>query len=811
MADVGMVDSLRPGIGLRPVEHAAEAGQRAGTPETGFRNIVLFSDGTGNSSASLFKTNVRRLYEALDVVDPGAPTPPRQFAFYDDGVGSSGFKPLALLGGAFGLGLTTNVRDLYASLCRTYRPGDKIFGFGFSRGAFTMRILVGLIMNQGIVPYDGNEANLARRTKDAFRAYRIEKYSRGAGMRLATRLGLAKPSAGYDKTLNHGHPGAGPEKAARVAFLGLWDTVDAYGLPIDELTWAVDRWIWPLTMSDAVLCDRVDRACHALSLDDERQTFHPRLWTEKAPSKAPSGDSLKDSVDGERITQVWFPGVHADLGGGYPDDGLAHNSLLWMMRHAKARGLRFMLPVLERYHALADENGLLHDSRRGLAGYYRYKPRDVPALIRQTEGHFGLPYVWLDRPKVHESVLRRMAVNTAGYAPLSLCAPFDVVRVGDLKPPLPDADQDTVEPVDIYLGRTHVPVRDALFQQRCVQVWNWVWRRRVAYFTALAGSLGLLLMPLAWGPTACVTFWCGFSPIFTGLAAVLPATAGTWLDVFAAHPFTTFVLAAVAIGGALAGRRLETSASDDMRLVWTAYRQTPGDQATAAPPATAGWNAKIQALRTSERYRRAVHRGRVAFTGASALFAGYLALGLINMGLLSLLEAAGANCAAEDTLEPLALGQSVDRAFSTLQPCHSMGVKLDEGVRYRLEVRAGANTWRDKTIPAGPNGLDWSRVGAIRQVLFGAAVPFRRHVGEPWFKLMARIGEQGRAVHAPDWRLVVGGDGVARYEAVLAADRTGALFLYVNDMMPFVFRSSFYKNNDGGADVKITAVSAARP
>jgi uncharacterized protein (DUF2235 family) len=126
------------------------------------KHIILLSDGTGNSSASLFKTNVRRIYDALDLADPQQPELPRQFAFYDDGVGTSSFRPLALLGGAIGFGLSRNVRDLYAFLCRTYVKDDKIYAFGFSRGAFTIRILIGLIMDQGLVPYDGNEANLAR-------------------------------------------------------------------------------------------------------------------------------------------------------------------------------------------------------------------------------------------------------------------------------------------------------------------------------------------------------------------------------------------------------------------------------------------------------------------------------------------------------------------------------------------------------------------------------------------------------------------------------------------------------------------------
>src|SRR5688572_30682391 len=136
------------------------------------KHIVLLSDGTGNSAASLFRTNVRRLYEALDLEDPQKPREPRQFAFYDDGVGTSSFRPLALLGGAIGLGLARNVRELYAFLCRTYSPGDKIYAFGFSRGAFTIRVLTGLILDQGIVRYHGSEAELERNVAAAWRDYR---------------------------------------------------------------------------------------------------------------------------------------------------------------------------------------------------------------------------------------------------------------------------------------------------------------------------------------------------------------------------------------------------------------------------------------------------------------------------------------------------------------------------------------------------------------------------------------------------------------------------------------------------------------
>src|SRR5262252_7343781 len=104
------------------------------------KNIVLLSDGTGNSSAKVFRTNVWRLYQALDLSQPE-----RQIAFYNDGVGTSSFKPAAILGGAFGWGLKRNVIDIYTFLSRNYERGDRIYCFGFSRGAFTIRVLAGLI------------------------------------------------------------------------------------------------------------------------------------------------------------------------------------------------------------------------------------------------------------------------------------------------------------------------------------------------------------------------------------------------------------------------------------------------------------------------------------------------------------------------------------------------------------------------------------------------------------------------------------------------------------------------------------------
>ena len=112
------------------------------------KNIVLCSDGTGNSAGKSRGTNVYRLFQAVDIHN--SPNERKQVAFYDDGVGTDSFKPLKLLGGAFGFGLFRNVRELYKFLVQNYEPGDSIFLFGFSRGAFTVRLLASMVCHCGL-------------------------------------------------------------------------------------------------------------------------------------------------------------------------------------------------------------------------------------------------------------------------------------------------------------------------------------------------------------------------------------------------------------------------------------------------------------------------------------------------------------------------------------------------------------------------------------------------------------------------------------------------------------------------------------
>src|SRR5262249_51958389 len=132
---------------------------------------------------------------------------------------------------------------------------------------------------------------------------------------------LADGVGGYDCGARMAGAGNVP-----IRFLGLWDTVEAYGMPIEELKRGIDLWIWPMVFGDKALSASVRRACHALSIDDERTTFHPLLWDEQKEAELVD----KQPEKAGRLTQVWFAGVHSNVGGGYPDDQLSLVPLEWI-------------------------------------------------------------------------------------------------------------------------------------------------------------------------------------------------------------------------------------------------------------------------------------------------------------------------------------------------------------------------------------------------------------------------------------------------------------------------------------------------
>jgi uncharacterized protein (DUF2235 family) len=506
---------------------ALAAGEMLTTQEEPMgRNIILLSDGTGNSAGKLQKTNVWRLYEALDLSTDS------QLAEYDDGVGTSSLRPLALIGSAFGIGLARNVRRLYAFLSRNYRGADdKVYAFGFSRGAFTIRLLIGLVRNQGLVDFRLPEQEFQKDVLARWDAFRSDRF----------RLLKGKPL-----------PQRGLEEIKKerlipdFTFVGLWDTVDAYGLPIDAFQSAVELYIYPFSFCDRHLSSIVKCAYHALSLDDQRRTFHPLLWDE---SKA---------EDRARMQQVWFPGVHSNIGGGYAKDGLAYVSLEWILAKAQSLGLTFLNAHVAEIKKQADAHDHLYDSRAGLASYYRYAPRPVTTLCHDT-----MNGVAIDLPKVHESAFARICGERVAYAPIGVPLAYEMVlRDGTVVPGPWTIEKDEKGHAKTDAGGDPIVVRTIQMAaaksrfsedsdraqrraERMEAVWDIVWWRRIVYFLTLTSSLFLILLPMivdVWSTKTALPHLTDevgavLRPILKVAAYLVPNWVGeTWLDEFGKEP-----------------------------------------------------------------------------------------------------------------------------------------------------------------------------------------------------------------------------------------------------------------------------------
>lgn len=608
-----MVGSGR-GLGLAeaPVRHRADWSARhafaARMEATVARNIVLLSDGTGNSSAKLFKTNVYRLYEALDRSDPK-----KQVAYYDDGIGTSSFRPLAALGGVFGFGLKRNVLDLYRFLCRNYEKGDRIFCFGFSRGAFTARVVAGLIASEGVVKkdpadpdaWDGiDEDELARQAAWAYRHFRRQFKA----WKLVDLLRTAR-----DAFYRWRHPRKACEEVAAIQFVGVWDTVAAYGGPIEEMTRAIDHFVWPLSMPDRKPSDKLRRGCHAIALDDERNSFHPLLWDESDEEDVktrtgwePPADPDLAEIDRQRLSQVWFTGMHSDVGGGYAQDGLSFKTLEWMMDRASVHGLLFEPNARRRLLERAPHLDKVNNSRKGVGAYYRYKPRrmddilsdemtkpefirDVARMAKAVRGR-ELPVrerrARVEAPMIHESVLERISGAVDGYAPIVLPPRYRVTgRDGRIGP---------------------VQAASAAWVKQQEVVFDRVWMRRLAYFLTLFATLYLVALPIfpsdrvmapqngaSTPQTHDLGYGAALIPPLELIRKFVPSFAGTWIDAFEAAPLAFALGATLVLIGLRSGRALDARIADGMRAAWH-----PNGNANSGPP-----SGFLYELRTSQYYR----------------------------------------------------------------------------------------------------------------------------------------------------------------------------------------------------------------
>src|SRR5215217_3942117 len=367
------------------------------------KNIVICSDGTGNSTIKGRGTNVFKLFEAVDVNGHRSDARlQRQLAFYDDGVGTENLKWVRIFAGATGYGLSRNVKQLYREVCRVYEPGDAIYLFGFSRGAFTVRTLSGLIGDCGLIDPDQfeTEDDFRECVRLAYKAYR-RKY-RAWLTRLVARRGMS--------TAEFKQKFARKDQEQRpVRLLGVWDTVDAVGLPF-RLADVWNRIVWQYKFETSTLCSVVNKGCHALALDDERGAFGPVLWDER------------DAATKARVEQVWFAGAHSNVGGGYPQHGMSLVALDWMLGHAEREGLRFVDTARDQYRTQHSFSDKLYDPRSGLGMFYRWKPRDAQKLCAARG---------IDTPKIHVSAVERIVQAPDGYAPGNVPANVQLVASED--------------------------------------------------------------------------------------------------------------------------------------------------------------------------------------------------------------------------------------------------------------------------------------------------------------------------------------------------------------------------------------------
>lgn len=443
------------------------------------KNIILCSDGTGNTTIKGRGTNVFKLYEAVDVVGHTLDSNLKeQIAFYDDGVGTDSLYVLKVLGGTAGLGLSRNVRQLYTELCKCYQPSDEIYLFGFSRGAFTVRTLAGLIWDCGIIDQSKwqSDEDLAILVKAAWKAHR-RHYRAWIGRNLLFFLKSGSEVSREFRDKNAISHADHPEGRGPVQFIGVWDTVAAVGLPFDYLTQVINSVIYRFSFPDLKLGPLVKRACHAISIDDERHTFHPLLWEERKDSgysRLPDAPNEKQK-DENRIEQVWFSGVHSNVGGGYPKQGMSLVSLDWMMDKAEKRGegIRFIDDLRRQYRARQNIHDKLYDSRAGLAVYYRYKPRDIMKICKDC----GVI------PKIHESTFDRIHRGTQGYAPINLPHNLSIVST------VSDEKVDKVEstPSDKLAEKVNTAIRNQKDELNGAQPWIWI--RRYSHYAFLFVSL----------------------------------------------------------------------------------------------------------------------------------------------------------------------------------------------------------------------------------------------------------------------------------------------------------------------------------
>jgi len=378
------------------------------------KRLVIFCDGTWNTLSSAHHTNVVMAAQAVLPQDRSIP----QIVYYNEGVGTTYLISRTWeqrLAGAFGLGLFDKIADAYRFIVFNYEPGDEIYIFGFSRGAFTARSLAGLIRKAGII----SKAKVGR-IAEAFNFYKAPdirpddepaqefraEYSYHTLMKELDRVWRRNwaPDPDLDSM-----------PLFTIKYVGVWDTVGALGVPKHLILEAFARTARRFQFHDTDLSSVVEAARHAVAIDETRRSFEPALWQNL--------EKLRD-IPGRKDNyyQLWFPGDHGSVGGGGPIKGLSNGALLWVLEGAERQGLIFDKTQLEAIRTQVDPFASLRNvdtppdfmdkfiyqraARVGVAAVSELSDITLTRVAHQTKSHDSAwsPY----RPKPLEGVSRQI-------------------------------------------------------------------------------------------------------------------------------------------------------------------------------------------------------------------------------------------------------------------------------------------------------------------------------------------------------------------------------------------------------------------
>ena len=414
------------------------------------RNIVICCDGTGNEISENI-SNVLKLYRCLRKTDK---TTPRQLVFYDPGVGTLA-RPnvlrklhqdfIAILGLATGYGLDDKVLQSYLFLVRNYQEGDQIYLFGFSRGAYTVRVLAALIHKIGLIAPE--QANLAGSGLTSYKQFSTDdRRDLGLDLQQFTDAGDSEgplPKSKDDRATQFARILS--SRWPTIRFVGVWDTVASVIVP------RPDRFYLP-SLEELAFTLRnpsVRTFRQAMSIDERRCMFRLKPWD--LPQTFAHNRFNDAKAEPQDVMQVWFAGVHADIGGGYPEteSALSKYPLLWMIDEAVKCGLAVNPATVNQLAWGVPRKGSpfqyvepcfkgkddLHMSLKGAWWILEY----LPKLAKYKEwparkSHFGCyipdaePRVIPNDASIHESALKRMEA-LSDYRPVNLPLRYETVAM----------------------------------------------------------------------------------------------------------------------------------------------------------------------------------------------------------------------------------------------------------------------------------------------------------------------------------------------------------------------------------------------